>query len=130
VTNCLRGASAAQQLLERKADRKMRVLVVWEPILITDWRPPSGSALARISDGRVRQFWDRNHVVSGALAEIAKRKPPEAQPTCCVQKGFYWDEAILHPRGARWKDAVPSAFWNGPVVRVVPGPEKVLNDQP
>jgi hypothetical protein len=105
------------------------VLVVWEPILTTDWRPPSGTTLARISDGRVRQFWDRNHVVSGALAEIAKRKPPEPQPACCVQKGFYWDEAILYPRGARWNDLATTVFWNGPVVRVVPSVEKSLDEK-
>lgn len=105
------------------------MLVVWEPILTTDWRPPSGSTLARVPDGRVRQFWDPTHVVSGALAETVKGKPPEAQPTCCVQKGFYWDDAILYSRGTRWKDAAPSAFWNGPVVRVVFNLEKSLNEQ-
>ena len=108
----------------------MRVLVVWEPILPTDWRPPSRSTLARIPDGRARQFWDATHVVSGALTETVKRKPPEAQPTCCVKKGFYWDDAILFSRGTCWKDAAPSAFWNGPVVRIIPELEKTLNDQP
>lgn len=107
----------------------MRVLVIWEPILTTDWRPPSGNTLARIPDRRARQFWDRNHVVSGALAEIVKRKPLEPRPTCCVQKGFYWDEAILYPRGARWNDAVPAVFWNGPVVRIVDSVEKSLDEQ-
>ena len=98
----------------------MRVLVVWEPILATDWRPPSGSTLARIADGRARQFWDPKHVVSGELKIRASRTPPEPKPDCCVQKGFYWDEAILYPVGAHWKDASASLFWNGPVVKVIP----------
>lgn len=101
----------------------MRVLVVWEPILATDWRPPSGSALARISDGRARQFWDPKHVVAAALLEIAKRKPPQPEPDCCIQRGLYWDDVILYPAGAQWKDAPTSVFWNGPVVRVIPGLE-------
>ena len=45
----------------------MVVFVVWEPILPTDWSKPSTSALARISDGRVRQFWDPNHTLSAVL---------------------------------------------------------------
>src|SRR5437899_11819407 len=79
----------------------MRVLVVWEPILTTDWRPPGAAALGRISDGRARQFWDPGHLVAAALNETAKQKPPPPQPACCIQKGFYWDEAIgTHRTGA------------------------------
>ena len=101
----------------------MRVLVVWEPILATDWRTPSGSTLARIADGRARQFWDTKHVVSSELKNRAGRTPPHPKPDCCIQKGLYWDEAILYPGGVNWKDAPPSVFWNGPVVRIIPGLE-------
>lgn len=104
------------------------MLVVWEPILPTDWGRPSGSALARISDGRVRQFWDPKHAVANALNEIAKRKPPQPDPTCCFDNGFYWDDAILYPLGVRWQDAPPSTFWNGPVFRAIPELEKSLNE--
>jgi hypothetical protein len=108
----------------------VRVLVVWEPILPTDWRPPSGNTLARISDRRVRQFWDANHVVAIALDEIVRRKPLRPEPSCCVQKGFYWDDAILYAAHAQWKDAPASVFWNGPVVRIVSELEMALNDRP
>jgi hypothetical protein len=47
-----------------------------------------------------------------------------------MQKGFYWDEAILYGPHARWREKPISAFWNGPVVRIIPGLEKTLNDQP
>jgi len=116
--------------LTRHRDRKMRVLVVWEPILATDWRPPGGAALGRISDGRARQFWDPGHLVAAALNEIAKQKPPEPEPGCCIQKGFYWDEAILYAPREHWKDAPTSFFWNGPVFRIIPGLEKALAEQP
>jgi len=108
----------------------VRVLVVWQPILATDWRSPSGSTLARIPDGRVRQFWDPKHVVAGALNEIVKQKPRQPEPSCCIQKGFYWDDAILYTPHAHWKNEPTSVFWNGPVVRIIPGLEKALNDQP
>jgi len=106
------------------------VLVVWEPILATDWRPPSGSTLGRIPDGRVRQFWDPKHVVSSELKDRASRTGSMPKPDCCVQKGFYWDGAILYPAGVRWKDVPTSVFWNGPVVKVIPSLEGELLELP
>jgi hypothetical protein len=124
------GPPAAQQLLARQGDRKLRVLVVWEPILATDWRPPSGSTLARITDNQVRQFWDPKHVVSATLKEHALRTPPQTKRDCCVQKGFYWDEAILYPARTSWKDAPTSVFWNGPIVKVTSSLEGKLRELP
>jgi len=106
------------------------VLVVWEPILATDWRPPSGSTLGRIPDSRVRQFWDPKHVVSAKLKDRAALTPNQSRPDCCIQKGFYWDEAILYPAGTHWKDAPPSVFWNGPVVKVIPSLDRTLLELP
>jgi hypothetical protein len=80
--------------------RKVRVLVVWEPILATDRRPPTGSTLGRIADGRVRQFWDPKHAVSSELKDLVAQKSAQPKPDCCIQKGFYWDEPILYPAGA------------------------------
>jgi hypothetical protein len=107
----------------------VRVLVVWEAILATDWKSPSGNTLARIPDRRVHQFWDAKHVVASALNEIAKQKPLEPGPNCCVQKGFYWDDAILYAADTHWRDKPTSVFWNGPVMRVIPELEKALNEQ-
>jgi hypothetical protein len=104
------------------------VLVVWEPILATDWRLPSGSTLARIPDRRVRQLWDPEHVVAKALNEIVKQEPPQPEPSCCVQNNFYWDDAILYASQRQWKDKPGSVFWNGPVVRIVPALENALNE--
>jgi hypothetical protein len=107
----------------------VRVLVVWEPILATDWRPPSERAATRIADSRGRQFWDPKHVVSAELKHRAL-SPTQSRPDCCIQKGFYWDEAILYPAGAHWKDAPPSVFWNGPVVKVIPSLDRMLLELP
>jgi hypothetical protein len=112
--------------MARHADRKMRVLVVWEPILPTDWRPPSSSTLGRVADGRARQFWDPKHLVAAELKTRATRA--HIHPDCCTQKGFYWDEAILYPAGTQWKDAEASLFWNGPVVRIVPSLETAFSE--
>ncbi len=108
----------------------MRVLVVWEPILITDWRPPGSAALGRIPDGRVRQFWDPEHRVAEEVARIANQQSTQLEPDCCMKKGLNWDEAILYAPHSYWKDAPTPAFWNGPVFRIVSPLEKVWSEQP
>jgi len=106
------------------------VLVVWEPILWSDWSRPSGNTMARISDRRALQFWDPEHLVAQELNRITKDKPSLPQPECCLGKGFHWDEAILYPAKARWKDAPAPVFWNGPVARIIPELEKTLAKRP
>lgn len=87
------------------------MLVVWEPILMTDWGSPSGTTLAGISDIRAQQFWDPQHEVSKALS---RTKPDPREK-------FHWDEAILYAPHSKWKDAPNSLFWRGPVYQVIPG---------
>lgn len=77
--------------------------------------------MARISDQRVRQFWDPEHAVSGALNEFAKQTSSEPRPDCCVQKGIYWDEAILYATHAHWKD-------HGRVMKAIPSLETALGE--
>ena len=48
---CLRGSSAVQAILSRHADKPARVFVVWEPILATDWMPPSGPVRIGLTAG-------------------------------------------------------------------------------
>jgi hypothetical protein len=108
----------------------MRVLVVWEPILATDWRAPGTRVLGRIPDRRARQFWDPKHLVAEELARIAKQKPDQPAPECCVRKGFHWDEVALYAPHARWSDAPTPVYWNGPVYRIAPALEKTLQEQP
>src|SRR5579871_236125 len=106
----------------------MQVLVVWEPILPSDWRPPSGSTLRRVSDRRARQFWDPDHLVSAELDRHQASKPGQSQPQCCTRKGFEWDQAILYAPGSRWHDATMPVFWNGPVAKKMVGLEKAVRD--
>jgi len=68
--------------------------------------------------------------VANALNKIVKRRSPQPEPSCCVQKGFYWDDAILYAPHVHWKDEPTSVFWDGPVARIIPGLEKALDGQP
>ena len=93
------------------------MLVVWEPILPTDFRSPGRSVLARISDKRAKQFWDPEHTVAQELGRIAKERPGGPEPACCVNRGFHWDEAIVYAPNSQWKQMPTAVFWSGPVVR-------------
>ena len=126
----MRGASAVQQLLDRYPKQKLIVLIVWEPILLTDWTSPSRSTLARVSDPRARQFWDPQHLVAEQVSRMAKVQTSVPGPDCCKEKGFDWDEAILYASRTQWKYLRVPAFWNGPVYRVIPGLEKALRERP
>ena len=106
------------------------MLVIWEPILATDWKAPSRSTLARIPDRRARQFWDPKHLVAMELLRIASQRSRQPEPDCCVRKGFHWDEVALYAVHAHWSDAPTPVYWNGPVYRIASALEKVLNEQP
>jgi len=89
---------------------------VWEPILPTDWSKPSTSALARLSDRRVRQFWDANHTLSAVLKRA--EEAGKLHPDCCERKGFLWDLTAAYAPGAQWRETLPEPMLlNGPVVR-------------
>ena len=95
----------------------MRVFVVWEPILASDFMAPTTGALRRISDIRARHYWDEDHV----LAKVMKRdaRPPQPEEECCDNDGVLWDLAAFYPQGARWEERMPPAvLFDGPVYRI------------
>ena len=84
-------------------------------MLPTDWSAPSTSALGRLNDQRVRQFWDPGHLVAAAINR--KEATGQLHPGCCELKGFLWDLVAAYPPGARWTDMLPEpVLLNGPVV--------------
>jgi hypothetical protein len=90
---------------------------VWEPILPTDWGKPGSSALRRLGDNRVRQFWDSDH----KIAALIKRSEAtgKLRPNCCERKGLLWDLIAAYAPGAQWRDILPEPiFLDGPVVKV------------
>jgi hypothetical protein len=111
--------------LRRHPDLPVRVFVVWEPILPTDWAPPTTFAMNRIPDRRVQQYWDPGHVVATKLA--ADRRPPQPAEECCEQSGVLWDLAAVYPRGAAWNGQMPTAtVFNGPVIDISSAIESAL----
>ena len=92
---------------------KLTVLVVWEPILPSDWSRPTRPVLGRIPDSRVIQFWDENHLIAKQLSAQLHTK----EPSCCRHSGTLWDLVALYPNGTRWNESEPF-YIDGPVYKV------------
>jgi hypothetical protein len=104
-------------MLGQRPDAKVRVFAVWEPILLTDWGKPTNFTLRRLSDRRVRQFWDKGHALANVMAES---RSPKSAPDCCDRRGILWDLIAVYPAGAVWRQTLPPAtLFNGPVVRAI-----------
>jgi hypothetical protein len=102
---CLKGATVIERILRDRSSQPVNVLVVWQPMLPTDWGRPGSGSLRRLSDPRVRQFWDADRTVAHALkASFAEH---EDSLGCCVTDGVWWDLIAVFPPGAEWKDRFP-----------------------
>ena len=91
----------------------LRVFVVWEPILPSDWARPTRLVLSRIPDRRVAQYWDRGHLI----AEDVRNHLPAFELHCCTSEGILWDVVALYPEGSGWDHSVP-VFIDGPIYKV------------
>jgi hypothetical protein len=103
----------------------MRVFVVWEPILASDFMAPTTGVLRRIDDPRARHYWDEQHVFASRMKRDAQA--PQPAPSCCEQDGILWDLAAVYPKSARWEDTLPPAIvFDGPVVRITESIEAAI----
>ena len=103
----------------------MTVFAVWQPMLPTDVSAPGTGVLRRLSDGRVRQYYDPDHRMARQLA--ADARAPQPAPDCCTRRQILWDLMAVYPPGARWADRLPPAVvFNGPVLNVIGALEQVL----
>ena len=111
----MRGASALESLLETQKDSHLRVFVVWEPVLATDLSAPSTVTLRRIHDSRVKQYWDRNRVLSHAMGEHDR-------------PSVVWDFIAVYRPEQLWTGGPPPEpeFKGNPVVRAIDGTRNAL----
>ena len=100
-------------------DPRLRVFVIWEPILPSDWARPGTGVLSRVSDRRAAQFWDKRHLFAKQLSQALESDKEHPEPRCCDEGGILWDVVVVYPRRARWEKSLPrAAVLNGPVVRM------------
>jgi hypothetical protein len=100
----LQGASATEQLLREINSQDVRVFVIWEPVLPTDFVAPSTAALARIPDVRAAQYWDSKRTLSHFLGERNRST-------------VVWDYVAVYAPGTVWQDAPPKPVYSDNPVR-------------
>jgi hypothetical protein len=114
---CLEGSSSVEAILRRYPGKNLRVFAVWEPMLPTDWGRPSTGELARLSDPRVTQVWDRGHLIARQIEKGADGR----HPACCSRHGAWWDVIAAYPPAAQWTGTAPvPELLNGTIVRTAP----------
>ena len=102
----MQGASATGQLLREINSQDIRVFVIWEPVLPTDFVAPSTAALGRIPDARAAQYWDRKRALSHLLGERNRST-------------VVWDYIAVYAPGTLWQDAPPKPIYSDNPVRDV-----------
>jgi hypothetical protein len=98
---------------------KVKVFVIWEPIIFSDLTLPADSVLRRVTDVRAAQYYDRNHLVSKALqAQMLARGVTGRD--YLVKDKYVWDTMAVYAPGTRWENsAAPKPdFVGAPVVEV------------
>jgi len=128
----VRGASALGDLLRKYPQADVRVLVVWEPVILTDIGKPGHGVRQPLSDPRVTEFWDEKRWLSprmierAALIARAKGEEPPLGPD-----DIAWDVIAIFPEGTLWEDPFPVPSWYGgePVVRSLGPVEEALSSE-
>jgi hypothetical protein len=101
--------------LEEQRDARLRVFVIWEPVLPTDFGAPSTATLKRASDPRVSQYWDKEHIVSRLLGEKDR-------------SSVVWDYLAVYKAGTLWNNAPPEPVYsNAPVVHSINGARDAIH---
>jgi len=103
-------------VLQQNPRANVRVFVVWEPVLPTDWRRPGPSQTAYIPDPRASHFWDLDRRLSAMYGGAANHDAlAVSRQVGFRMKDVVWDAALVYPPGVRWGQQANSLV--APVVR-------------
>ncbi|HEY0477870.1 MAG TPA: hypothetical protein VGD37_10110 [Kofleriaceae bacterium] len=107
---CDTGSAALQKALAI-LDGPITLFAVWEPIFDKD-PPPTRKLLGNITDRRILQLWDPDHVLSDEMRASEVAHPgslPQARTrTNNVDSGIMYDTVAIFPAGARWETTLPA----------------------
>lgn len=108
-------------MLREVPNENLRVLVVWEPVLPTDWAPPTTGALSTLDDPRAIQYWDPERALSADIVRAVRQHPERyADWGSLGAETIIWDTVGLFPPGVRWSADIPVPTFHGePVVQSV-----------
>jgi hypothetical protein len=101
---CLSGAREVQkELLEKVKNDKLRVLVIWTPVLPWDDRDKALDAAKLIPDRRATHFWDKARSLGKEYAKALKLPGGGT---------FAWDVYLVFDPPMLWKETPPApANW-------------------
>ena len=94
-----------EKILGKIKSERLRVFVVWLPMVEGDSRDIALTAMKSISDQRVTHFWDSRKEMGFAFGNVIG--PPEGK-----RARLAWDFYAAFDASAKWKDPVPTpADW-------------------
>lgn len=104
------------------------MLVVWEPVLKTDFAAPLTRVLGLLNDARGTQYWDPGRVVSSDLVRAVNENPGRYGREDPLPPGFIaWDVVSIFSKSAHWDRDVPvPAYYGGPVRDVMDDARKAI----
>ncbi len=94
---CRQGFSDVQKVMKQVRDKRLRVYIVWMPILQADNRTAGLERSKEFSEHRVSYYWDANRIAGPLWQEVMKIP------------AFAWDIYFLYDKEAHWtsKPTVP-----------------------
>jgi len=99
---CMKGYRYMLRLMEEIPDERLRVYIVWEPMLSGDSKRLAERQASRAEDSRVvYQAWDEERVSGHAWAEVLE------------MEGVAWDVYFLYGPNSQWRTGRPGepAYW-------------------
>ena len=103
-------------MLRANPGSRLRVFVIWEPVLATDWGTPAQALTANVPDRRAVQFFDRERRLSAMLGGVAHLDALASERKIGFRmKDVIWDTVLVYPPGAQW--GAPARLMVAPVVK-------------
>jgi hypothetical protein len=87
-----------QEILEAVTDERLKVYVVWTPVLREDDRQAAVKAIGEVSDERASHFWDADKSLGFALGKTV---------TLPRERELAWDVYFVFNAQAEWGDTPP-----------------------
>ncbi len=87
-----------QEICDKLSSERLKVYVVWTPVLREDDRQAARRAAAAFPDHRAVHFWDADKSLGHALGKIVKLPR---------KRTFAWDVYFAFDTDAEWKEQPP-----------------------
>lgn len=101
------------EVLDKVQDPRLRVYVVWIPMIDGDDSDFAGDASEGWGDPRVRFFWDGERAIGRVFGTVLGYSTSFSAALIGEHGSVAWDVYLAYPRRVRWKGGDPPAphFW-------------------